>query len=35
MGNKFEKFFNDHFAELICLISLACILLVGYGLVMS
>lgn len=35
MGNKFEKFFNDHFAELICLISLAFILLVGYGLVMS
>lgn len=35
MGNKFEKFFNDHFVEFICLLSLALLVLVGYGLVMS
>jgi hypothetical protein len=33
--DKLEKFFNDHFAEFICFLSLAFIVLVGYGLVMS
>lgn len=35
MMEKFEEFFSDHFAELICIVALAFIVLVGYGLVMS
>jgi|GEM_PF-2360870 len=35
MMDKLEEFFSEHFAELICLVSLAFIVLVGYGLVMS
>lgn len=33
--DKLEKFFSEHFVEFICLISLAFIVLVAYGLVMS
>ncbi len=35
MGNKIEQFFSDHFPEFICILSLAFLVLVGYGLVMS
>jgi hypothetical protein len=33
--DKLEQFFNDHFAEFICLLSVAFIVLVAYGLIMS
>ncbi len=35
MMDKLEEFFSEHFAEFICVLSLAFIVLVGYGLVMS
>lgn len=35
MMDKLEEFFSEHFVELICILSLAFIVLVGYGLVMS
>jgi predicted negative regulator of RcsB-dependent stress response len=35
MMEKFEEFFSEHFAELVCVVSLAFIVLIGYGLVMS
>lgn len=33
--DKLEEFFSEHFAELICILSVAFILLVAYGMVMS
>lgn len=33
--DKLEEFFSEHFPEFICLLALAFIVLVGYGLVMS
>jgi hypothetical protein len=33
--DKLENFFTEHFVEFICLLSVAFILLVTYGLLMS
>ncbi len=33
--DKLEEFFSAHFAEFICILSVALILLVVYGMVMS
>ncbi len=33
--DKLEEFFSEHFAEFICILSVAFLLLVAYGLIMS
>lgn len=33
--DKLEEFFSEHFPEFICVLSVAFILLVAYGMVMS
>jgi hypothetical protein len=35
MMDKLEELFSEHFAEIICVLSVAFILLVVYGMVMS